>query len=667
MIIEELRLSNFRCFGPSRTTVTLSDNVTTLIGGNGAGKTAALVALLRLFGIGRSERTVLKTDFHFSKDDTEITDGKLLYIEALFAFPELGADGTDETGSVAEFWRQMAATEEDATLKVRIRLQATWVDDGTPDGTVVEDIRWITRMDEAFEWEECPKVSATDRSAVQMIYVPAMRNAGDQVKALLRSRLWRAAKWSNELADTIASHTGAIQEEFANEDPVSFIKERLQKRWSQIHTADTDTEPVLRLVESRFEALIRQVEILFRPDEAGLERELGRLSDGQKSMFQIALTAATLEVERDAAALDTDNCPFDQSLLRRVPLTLLAIEEPENSLSPFFLSRIMNLANDIGAMQTAQVMLASHSASVLSRITPESIRYFRLDRNTTGASVRGLTLPDGNSEEGAYVRLAVRAYPELYFARFVILAEGDSEQLVIPRIAEAKGIALDRSFVPIVPLGGRYVSHFWRLLTDLDIPHATLLDLDLGRQHGGANMLRATVVALDEIGESMETTEAAGVLGTIEIDDLPDITDDEFAILEQLEGAEPLRGDVWLEALREKNVYFSFPLDLDFSMAEVFSDAYRVINPGGRGPSEKKEQIVKRKKSVLKKNGNPDLYSDEYDLDFVWYSYLFMQKSKPETHLAALSRVDIDVLDLDCPEELEALLKVIVARLGDDT
>ena len=36
-------------------------------------------------------------------------------------------------------------------------------------------------------------------------------------------------------------------------------------------------------------------------------------------------------------------------------------------------------------------------------------------------------------------------------------------------------------------------SYFWRLLSDLSIPHATLLDLDLGRSGGGygrvANML----------------------------------------------------------------------------------------------------------------------------------------------------------------------------------
>ncbi|MBS8275599.1 ATP-dependent endonuclease [Thalassospira tepidiphila] len=663
MIIEELRLSNFRCFGQEQTTVRLSDSVTTMIGGNGSGKTAALVALSRLFGINRSQRSVLKTDFHLGKDDGEIADGTMLYIEAVLAFPELGEDGANDPGAVAEFWRQMAATEDGTALKARVRLQASWVEDGTPDGAVVEDMRWITRMDEEYVWEDCPRVSATDRSAVQMIYVPASRNANDQVKALLRGRLWRAAKWSTDLSEAVATNTAAIQEEFSTEEPVEFIKERLQNRWSQVHAADTDTEPVLRLVEGRFESLIGQAEVRFRPDEAGLERELDRLSDGQKSLFQIALTAATLEVEQDAAALEAEDCPFDQSLLRRVPLTILAIEEPENSLSPFFLSRIMQLATDIGQMPTAQVMIASHSSSILSRVTPESIRYFRQDQMTAISNVRALTLPKSESDAGAYVRLAVRAYPELYFARFVVLAEGDSEQLVLPRIAEAQGIALDRSFVPIVPLGGRYVSHFWRLLKDLEIPHATLLDLDLGRQHGGANNLRTIVAALAEVGESMVDTIAASVTETIDVDDLADITDNEFALLEPDADAATLRGDAWIEALREKNVFYSFPIDIDFSMEMAFPSIYRVNNPGGHGPSEKAEQIAKRKKTVLKKNGKPDLYPDDYDLDFVWYSYLFMQTSKPDTHLAAISKIEDDDLSDDCPEELDALLEKISEAL----
>ena len=66
-----------------------------------------------------------------------------------------------------------------------------------------------------------------------------------------------------------------------------------------------------------------------------------------------------------------------------------------------------------------------------------------------------------------FVRGAMLVFPELYFARFVILVEGNSERVVLPRLAEAEGIILDPSFVAVVPLGGRHVQHFWRLLNGL--------------------------------------------------------------------------------------------------------------------------------------------------------------------------------------------------------
>ena len=38
-----------------------------------------------------------------------------------------------------------------------MRLQATWTDDGTPDGSIDEDLRWITTLDDDFEWDDCKR------------------------------------------------------------------------------------------------------------------------------------------------------------------------------------------------------------------------------------------------------------------------------------------------------------------------------------------------------------------------------------------------------------------------------------------------------------------------------------------------------------------------------
>lgn len=660
MKIEKVFIKNFRCFGPKGTTLRLESCVTAFVGGNGCGKTAAFQALSRLFGITPAQRTVRRQDFHLPANQQELRSGATLSIEVVFFFPELeGLDEEAAEDAVPEFFLQMAASAPGAPLKAKMRLEATWTDDGTPDGSIDEDLRWITTLDNDFEWDDCKRVQAVERGFVQLIYVPAARDAAGQATALLKGRLWQAAKWSDRFRDRSAASAQEIQRQFEREEPARFVIERLSRRWKQVHEADTDTMPALRLVESRFEELVRKAEFAFFPDEAGQERALADLSDGQRSLFHIALTAATLEVEKDVFAQSAEESSFDQEKLRRTSLTLLAIEEPENSLSPFFLSRIVAQAREIGALPSAQVALSSHSPAILSRIEPKEVRYFRLNRKVRRAYVRRLTLPENDDEASRYVRLAIRAYPELYFARFVILGEGDSERLVIPRIAEAMGIQLDPSFVPIVPLGGRYVRHFWRLLNDLRIPHATLLDLDLGRAHGGAALITNAIAKLGEIENDL-TENPLVEDGTIDLGKIDAIEDSDLLD----EGAD----HDWLRALREEGIFFSSPLDIDFAMLSAFPEAYQHPNSGGRGPRASVSAIREKKAITLKTGGDPELYDGAYDDGFKWYPYLFLSRSKPEMHIAALARIEDDDLAENAPPELKALIEHLreALRLADD-
>ena len=62
-------------------------------------------------------------------------------------------------------------------------------------------------------------------------------------------------------------------------------------------------------------------------------------------------------------------------------------------------------------------------------------------------------MPETVDHASKFVREAVIAYPELYFGKYIILAEGPSEEIVLPKIASALGLDIDRSFVCVVPLG----------------------------------------------------------------------------------------------------------------------------------------------------------------------------------------------------------------------
>ena len=647
MKVERITISNFRCFGPEPVDVSLQPYVTALVGNNGSGKTAVMAALGRLFGVTVAQRTIVRTDFHVPADAVGPATEAKLSVDCTLVHRDVAGQ---VSAIVPEVFHQMSMAGPGEPLRIRIRLEATWTDDSTPEGSVEEEVRWIRSSEDDYVWDTCPKLGAVDRNLIQLIYVPAVRNAFGQVTNLLKGRLWRAALWSQDFLAMASSASLAVQERFDREEPATFIADRLARRWAELHQGDTDAMPVLRLIENRFEELVRRAEFMFVSDRFGQPRPLSDLSDGQRSLFHMALTAATLEMERDAMASTPSRHLFDQERLRRTYLTLLAIEEPENSLSPFFLSRIMTQARDIGSMPEAQVLVSSHSASILGRVEPEEVRHTSLNSRTRRSAVRTLSLPTGASEASAFVRLAVKSFPELYFARFVVLVEGESEAIVIPRVAEAMGVHLDRSFVPIVPLGGRFVRHFWRLLEGLRIPYATLLDLDLGRRHGGVTNIEGIVAELRRVDRDLSDNRYV-VDGSISLDEADQIDDAELLASGQ--------DHPWIKALRQENVFFSTPIDLDFSMLSCIGDRYMVIPPRRRGPRQGPRAVVAGKRATLKTGGDTQLYPRSHDDLFRWYPYLFLDRGKPESHLSALARIDTAELADSAPAELRRLVSRI--------
>lgn len=648
MFIERLVLSNFRGFGPEPHTIDLSPGLTAFVGVNGSGKTVVMQALQRLFGITGDQRRLRRQDFHIPVTEVELVQQRSLVIEAIIAFPELDDDASDDS-VIPEFFHQMAA-DDAGRLKCRLRLQANWTDDGSLDGAIEQKF-WAIRTFGDFSEADCVELKAIDRARIQMIYVPAMRDAASQVTAFLRGRLWRAINWSQDVREVFVGAGATLNNAFSEEAAVDAIAVAVKHRWQEVHSAGTDTTPLFRPIDLQFPEFIRKVEVVFHPDEAGRERGLDDLSDGQRSLFHLAMTAATLDIEeqiaRDPAVtgFNTDNVPLPA-------LTLIAVEEPENNLAPFYLSRIIRQIEDLTGGGRAQAVVSSHSASILARVDPTQVRHFRLDPVDRTAQVRSIRLPNNEEEASKYIREAVRTYPELYFARFVVLGEGASEEVVLPRLAEALGFAIDRSFVAVVPLGGRHVNHLWRLLIDLDIPHTTLLDLDWGRAGGGWGRIKTACEQLLNnglapqalFGEHLNSNGPAANLAafdTMAPEDLGNLV-------------------VWAKWLRQFGVFFCTPLDLDYSMLRAFPAAYQLVELGRQGPSDRGDPRT----SVLGDDGKPDLYGPDQDLSLRWYRYLFLGRGKPSTHIRVLSGLTRVALDTGMPEELRALLQAIITRLA---
>ena len=273
MHIERLHLSGFRCFGPQESTIALERHLTAFIGVNGAGKTAVLLALARLFGVTADQRRLRRQDFHVPANELAPGPQRTLYVEAVVAFPELDANAN--LAAVPEFFQQMAADEQ-GRLKCRLRLQATWTDDGSLEGAVEQKLMAV-RTFGPFKDDECFELKAVDRARIQMIYVPATRDGGSQVTAFLKGRLWRAINWSQGVKDALVHAGATMNGAFVGEAAVGHIAAAVSHRWQQVHSAGTDTTPVFRPVDVRWQEFVRpfiRIHIPGKKDASGVSMRM---------------------------------------------------------------------------------------------------------------------------------------------------------------------------------------------------------------------------------------------------------------------------------------------------------------------------------------------------------------------------------------------------------
>lgn len=660
MLIESVEISGFRCFGPDSSKVPIASKITAVVGPNAAGKTALLQALSKLFGVSRNQRTVQRSDFHLGvEDDPNDRESRDLFIDVLIGLPEL-LDGTATPETIAPSFRHMLIEREGEAPVCRLRLEARWEDDGTIEGEISQELFWIDTLDSEPAKEKYHPVSVADRGLIQVYYTPASRDAAAQVRATtgaLAARLLRAIEWSSGTEDAVQKATENLCIAFESEPAIAAIGKALQERWSGLHDDAVDTKPRLSLVSRRFEEVVNKIAVIFEQGPDGNERALDALSDGQQSLFYFALAAAVFDLEREVAGGSVEG--FRDDILRIPALTLFALEEPENHLSPYYLARIIRQVRTLTDAGGAQAIITSHSPAVLSRVDPREVLYCRCDPSTRISSIKKIKMPPKADEAAKFVRSAMLAYPELYFARFVLLVEGDSERVVLPPLAEALDLLIDPAFVAIVPLGGRHVQHFWRLLTNLGIPHATLLDLDLGREGGGFGRVKTAIEKLIDVNVPKDD-----LLKT----DKGTMSEASFSKMHTWEDAEDrkcLQG--WIDSLKPYGVFFSAPLDLDLAMLEAFPNAYQALIPKGGGPKMTVDQAAE----VVLGTGGPGLklytgpFKDCAEL-LPAYRYHFLTNSKPATHLLALTHIKKMGLRAGMPPVLAEVLEHISKSLRRD-
>lgn len=635
MKLSALRINNFQSFGPYEAEIRLEDDITYLLGPNGSGKTAVLQALARLFSPIQSQRTVQVSDFHrpmdkinYMEQDWLDTEPEL-WIEAEFE----GSEPTDDINpSNIVFFKQMSMERSDSDRpRMVVRLTANL----DSDGIVEEKIEYVRIKNGERSFITMPR---TDRNKIAVYYLPARRDPSDQISytaSSMMGKILRATEWKNQRRE-IAEKFSEISDSIIKNTVIELIGENIEYNWKRLHRGNFLTSPSITFGNGELESILRQLSLDFNPTHTGSGLPFDNLSDGQKSLLYFSIIMAWISLCRKAMNGEANDIDLDR--LNPPVCTIIAVEEPENSLAPHYLGRISKQLRNVSNI--AQSIIATHSPAVVKRVEPSSIRFLRLnsDRNT---SVKYINIPENGVEAAKYVNEAIKAYPELYFSRLVILGEGDSEMLVLPRILASSGIVEDEMSVSVVPLGGRHVNYFWRLLNDLEIPHLTLLDLDYGRHQGGYGRIKYALEQLCELGNFSQN-------------------DNIFGEIQEKRNLDIYIEDSYFETLEEKGVFFSQPIDLDMMMLEAYRDAYEIIDDEVKSPNV---QCIKR---VLGDSAENTLKLPDFTVRlFDAYRKRFKGNSKPVTHLYALARIDDDRLMKNLPAPLKKLVEVVDEKLKE--
>ncbi|WP_175808932.1 ATP-dependent nuclease, partial [Burkholderia cepacia] len=481
MYIAEIRIENFRLFGANNKALVLplSPGLTALVGENDAGKTAVIDAL-RLV-VGTRDQDVLRVD---PLDFHQPTPGGPSADEIIIRLTFRGLTTADR-GAFAEF-----LTYETVAGATNTVLIVTWVAKrNTKEGS--------SRRVLPPEWRtgakgDGPLLDLGARSLLTATYLRPLRDAERAMSSGRGSRLSQILQHTTEIRDT-----GNPFDKLADPppDPTTLSVLGLGDYATHLLAESEGIKQARkRLNDEYLKPLSFANDMLnARIGVAGAQEDSLRLRQLLEKL-ELVLTASSDAESAHSRGLGSNNLLFMACELLLLAtesdgFPLLLIEEPEAHLHP---QRQLQLMSFLQAQakktradgQRIQIIVTTHSANLASDL--------QLDKLVLIEGGRAFPLSQGKTKlSGSDYRFLERfldvTKANLFFARAVMIVEGDAENILLPVIARL----LDRDFhhhgVSVVNVGGvglgRYARIFMREDVEKDgvvnISVACLTDMDV--------------------------------------------------------------------------------------------------------------------------------------------------------------------------------------------